>query len=147
MSPRLDLNSECAYNFQTGVTDNYQGDYIYDKTAYGEAPYPANIKSCGGCGNTCPAYGQMHFAYCDNGACHDVCWGAWSSCDNDWSNGCETGWDNNNCGACGAKCPANALCNINTGCCVLKSDQSKTIADSTGTTCSGHAWTRMLSSK
>lgn len=145
-SPRLDINVwGCDYNFSSGVTDNYLGDYVYDYSTTGSRIYPLDARCCGGCGKTCPSPGAQHLAFCDKGACKDVCWGAWLNCDNNWSNGCEKGWDNNNCGACGAKCPTNALCNLNTGCCVLKSDQSTTTPDSTGNTCSGHAWNRLLS--
>jgi hypothetical protein len=46
--------------------------------------------------------------------------------------------DNNNCGACGAKCPANSVCRGN--CCIQ--GKSTKVADSTGVVCSGNEWER-----
>jgi hypothetical protein len=143
MSPRLDLNPfGCDYDFKTGVTSNYNGDYVYDSSTPNSKLYPDDPRSCGACGNTCPSGGSQHFGICENSACRDVCWGVWMNCDNNWGNGCEQAMDENNCGACGAKCPANTICK--TGCCVIQSNQTR-VADSLGVVCSGHVWARLNS--
>lgn len=51
-------------------------------------------------------------------ACRQICGVPALDCDNTMANGCEQVWDNNNCGACGAKCPSGTLCF--SGCCTTQ---------------------------
>ncbi len=138
----IDVNGDgCETNLKTSESwiYNQYSSYVYQQKDPESKVYLENPANCGSCGNKCEG-GSTFFGICDNGACRKVCWGTWLNCDNSWSNGCEQAFDDNNCGACGAKCPADSFCN--NGCCVLKSDHSKAVADSLGVTCSGNIWVR-----
>jgi hypothetical protein len=137
-----DINGDgCETNLNDGTSWIYNQ---YETNVYlardpNSKVYLENPRNCGSCGNACTG-GSSYFGICDNGACRQVCWGPWLNCDNTMSNGCEQVFDENNCGACGAKCAANSICK--NGCCVLKTDQKQVVADSLGVKCSGNMWNR-----
>lgn len=66
---------------------------------------------CGACGNACPGNANAEPA-CRDQACVNQCKVGFSDCDGNIGNGCETptAADVNNCGGCGKKCPAGAVC-------------------------------------
>ena len=139
-----DINGDgCETNLKDGTSWIYNpyNSNVYLAKDPSQKVYLENPRNCGSCGNACNGATQA-FGICDNGACRQVCWGPWLTCDNTMSNGCEQVFDENNCGACGAKCGANSLCK--NGCCVLKTDQTQVVADSLGVKCSGNMWQRMV---
>lgn len=67
---------------------------------------------CGNCDKDCSAIVQ-HPAntVCNSGSCdYDVCAGGYLDCDGDRTNGCETAFSDDDCGACGFSCGVNAFC-------------------------------------
>jgi hypothetical protein len=65
---------------------------------------------CGSCTNACPAAATGQVALCVDGQCQVTCKDPLRDCDNNSANGCEVdvSKDQQNCGFCGAKCPATA---------------------------------------
>jgi hypothetical protein len=139
-----DINGDgCETNLKDGTSwiYNQYNTNVYLAKDPSQKVYLENPRNCGSCGNACSSPGGNVFGICDNGACRKVCWGEWLDCNNDMTDRCEQVFDENNCGTCGAKCPADTFCNH--GCCVLKADQKQVVADSLGVKCSGNTWQRM----
>lgn len=132
----------CETNLKDGTSwiYNQYDTNVFQQRSVNTKPYLENPRNCGSCGNACTG-GSSYFGICDNGACRQVCWGPWLNCNSNMNDGCEQVFEDNNCGACGAKCAANSLCK--NGCCVLKTDQNQVVADSLGVKCSGNMWQRM----
>jgi hypothetical protein len=76
-----------------------------------------NLKSCGACGNACPAPPNTTPS-CSKGTCAGTCKRGFGDCDSDMSNGCEAilSSDLNNCSTCGKACPAATLPNTESYC-------------------------------
>jgi hypothetical protein len=113
----LNINGgACETNLKTGFVWNDGSQvFIPDPTPGSQMLYIRDATDCGSCGNSCVEYIPNVISFCENGACRKVCRGLWLDCNNNMADNCETGWDNNNCGACGAKCPSGTNCY--TGCC------------------------------
>jgi hypothetical protein len=107
----------CETNLKTGDVWNAAGGQvvIVDPNLFPKPIYIKDATDCGSCGNSCVDHTPNVISFCDNGACRKVCRGYWLDCNNNMADNCETGWDDNNCGACGAKCPSGTNCY--TGCC------------------------------
>ncbi len=75
--------------------------------------------NCGGCGIRCGGHDATTFSQwtCVDGQCQFSCefFAGQGDCDGDRSNGCETSLElEDNCGACGHKCPAGQACQSGT---------------------------------
>jgi hypothetical protein len=138
-----DINGDgCETNFKDGSSwfGSQNDTYVTQEKDPSKKMYPEEPLSCGSCWNHCTG-DSSYFGICDNGACRQVCWGSLLNCDNTMSNGCEQVFNNSNCGACGAKCPADSICSH--GCCVSGPAQTQVVADSLGVKCSGNTWDRV----
>jgi hypothetical protein len=106
----------CETKLSTGfVWNDGTQKYISDPVPGSQKLYLRDTTDCGSCGNSCVEHIPNVISFCDNGACRKVCQGMWLDCNNNMADNCETGWDKDNCGACGAKCPSGTNCY--TGCC------------------------------
>lgn len=67
---------------------------------------------CGSCTNDCTRQvANATVIRCDHGSCgYDACLPGFLDCDGNRPNGCEKPMDDDNCGACGFSCGANASC-------------------------------------
>jgi len=109
----------CETNLKTGfVWNDGTQKMIGDPTPGSQMLYVRDATDCGSCGNSCVDHTPNMISFCDNGACRKVCQGLWLDCNNNMADNCETVYDVNNCGACGAKCPSGTLC-FN-GCCTTQ---------------------------
>jgi hypothetical protein len=74
---------------------------------------------CGSCANDCtPQLANTADVKCNLGTCdYSVCDGGYLDCDGDRSNGCETAFSIDNCGACGFSCGDNAFCDAGSCAC------------------------------
>jgi len=97
---------DCDDNSANGCETNTLGD---------------DVNNCGGCGRRCPWIGS-EIATCTSGACGVVCSPGFANCPAS-SRGCGTSLttNENNCGACGARCGpfANAVPLCDVGRCIM----------------------------
>lgn len=70
-----------------------------------------NAQHCGQCGRACSA-SHAEAAWCESGACKNLCAAPFLDCDGDGANGCETDGarDPAHCGACSVECGASESC-------------------------------------
>ena len=71
-----------------------------------ETNLQTSMQHCGGCGNECLVGINQVSTSCQGGHCIATCQPGWGDCDEE--SGCETRVESNNehCGGCGIKCPA-----------------------------------------
>ncbi len=104
-------NSACNISACTGAFLNCDLNLVNGCEVNGGT----DVKSCGKCGNVCPAVANGAVA-CAAGACGiGSCNAGFKDCKNGYADGCETpvSADINNCGACNNKC---AVANGTPGC-------------------------------
>jgi hypothetical protein len=79
------------------------------------------VNNCGACGVACGSVANASVSCSEDGTCEPTCNGGFDSCDNSFSNGCETNIRTlPNCGACGTSCShSNATSSCGDGNCTL----------------------------